>query len=129
MFGATIREFFREIFGSRLIVNLEVQLLQLRQDYERRLQDKDQIIADLRTEYALMRGKMSIYENTIMPLASRAGAQIVAATTPKPLKPNFSAKDFVAQLPKSRWEVVQEEHEKEMARLDAEEKEAAAQKK
>ena len=121
MIGATIRDFFRELFGSRLISNLEVQLIQLRQDYEHRLLDKDQIIADLRTEFALMRGRMSIYENTIMPLASRAGAQVVAATTPKPLKPNFSPADFVAQLPKSRWEVVQEEHEKEMARLDAEE--------
>jgi hypothetical protein len=121
MVSATVREFFRELFGSRLITNLEVQLLQLRQDYERRLQDKDQVIAELRTEYALMRGRMSIYENTIMPLASRAGAQIVAATTPKPLKPNFSPEAFVAQLPKSRWEVVQEEHEKELARLEAEE--------
>lgn len=123
MTGSDIREFFRELFGSRVIANLDVQLIQLRQDFEQRLQDKDQIIAELRAEKALMQGRMSIYENTIMPLASRAGAQVVAASAPKPTKPNFppNAFDFVAQLPKSRWEIVQDEHEKALAAEEAEE--------
>ena len=121
--GSAIRKFFRELFGSRLIESLNIQLLQLRQDYEQRLQDKDQIIADLRAEKALMLGRMTIYENTIMPLASRAGAQVVAAVNPAvPKKPNFSATDIIASLPKSRWEI---EQAKFYAARDAEDAERA----
>lgn len=122
--GSEIREFFRELFGSRVIQILELQTLQLRQDFEQRLQDKDQVIAELRAERAIMQGRMVIYENTIMPLASRAGAQVVASSTPTILKPNFpaSASAFAAQLPKSRWEIAQEEHYR---RQDEEEAEKA----
>jgi hypothetical protein len=122
--GSEIRKFFRELFGSRLIQSLELQLLQLRQDYERRLQDKDQVIADLRAEKAIMLGKMTIYENTIMPLASRAGAQVVAATNPTPKKPNFSTAEIMASLPKSRWEKLQDDYYKQQEEEAAKEKSA-----
>lgn len=120
--GSVIRKFFRELFGSRLVETLELELLRLREDFERRLQDKDQVIADLRAEKALMLGRMSIYENTIMPLASRAGAQVVAAANPAvPKKPNFSATEIISSLPKSRWEI---EQAKFYAARDAEDAEA-----
>jgi len=124
--GSKIRKFFRELFGSRLVESQELQLLQLRQDYEHRLLDKDQVIADLRAEKALMLGRMSIYENTIMPLASRAGAQVVAATNPTtPKKPNFAIADIMSQMPKTRWEI---EQEKFYAARDAEDAEKEKQK-
>jgi hypothetical protein len=124
--GSKIRQIFRDLFGSRVIANLELQLLQLRHDFESRLHDKDLIIADLRAEKALMLGRMSIYENTIMPLASRAGAQVVAATNPTtPKKPNFAIADIMSQMPKTRWEI---EQEKFYAARDAEDAEKEKQK-
>ena len=123
--GSDIRRFLRELFGSRLVERLELQLLQLRQDFESRLQDREQIIADLRAEKAIMQGRMSLYENTIMPLASRAGAQIAAANNPFKPKPVFPA-EIMANRQKTRWELVQDEHEKMLAELDRQEKEAKA---
>ena len=124
--GSEIRKFFRELFGSRLIESLQEQLLQLRQDYDHRLLDKDQIIAELRVERAIMQGRMSIYENTIMPIASRAGAQIVAATNPTtPKKPNFDVSELMSQMPKSRWELEQEKFYAEREKEDKAAKEAA----
>jgi len=120
--GKRIRQFFRDLFGSRVSEHLELELLRLRQDYEARLQDKDVMIASLREEKALLMSKITVYEMTIMPHASRTGAEVVAYQ--KPTKPNFSFVDLPA--PKSRWQQVQEDHEKEMARQEAEEKAAAA---
>ncbi len=122
--GSEIRTFFRELFGSRLVELLETQLLHVRQDFERRLQDKDQVIADLRAEKALMLGRMVIYENTIMPMASRAGAQVVSAINPSvPKKPTFNVSELMSQLPKSPWEVEQERYYKQR---DEEDKAAEA---
>ena len=118
--GKNIRLFFRELFGSRVAEHLVVEVIQLRQDYEQRLQDKDHLIAALREEKAILMAKVTTYEATIMPRSSRAGAEIVAYTKPKP---NFSFIDVPA--PKSRWEMVQEEHEKQMAKEIEEEKNAA----
>lgn len=125
--GSEIRRFLRDLFGSRLVETLEINLVHVRQDCERRLQDKDQVIADLRAEKALMLGRMTIYENTIMPLASRAGAQVVSATNPKsPTKPNFSIKELMTQLPKSPWEIEQERFYRERDEADAAEAAAKA---
>lgn len=119
--GKRIRQFFRDLLGSRVSEHLEVELLRLRQDFEARLNDKDVMIASLREEKALLMSKVTTYEMTIMPYSSRAGAEVVAYQ--KPLKPNFN----FTELPpvKSRWQQVQEEHEKELARQEAEEKLAA----
>lgn len=123
--GSEIRKFFIDLFGSRVIASLELQLLQLRQDMESRLHDKDQVISELRADRAMMQGRMMIYENTIMPLASRAGAQVVAASNPLKPKPHFPA-ELIVDRPKTKWELVQEEHDKQMADLDRQEAEAKA---
>jgi recombinational DNA repair ATPase RecF len=124
MDGQTIRSFFRELFGSRLVAHLETELLRLRQDYEVRLQDKDEMIAQLRTEKAVLDGKIILYERTIMPLASRAGADVVSRTKTTP-RPIFTDKDFINKPYMSRWEQVQTEHEKELAELQDQEKSKA----
>jgi hypothetical protein len=123
--GSKIRKFFVDLFGSRVIASLELQLIQLRQDFEQRLLDQGQIIADLRADKAVMQGRMMIYENTIMPLASRAGAQVVAASNPLKPKPHFPA-EMMVDRPKTKWELVQEEHDKMLADLDRQEAEAKA---
>lgn len=122
-----IRTFFRDLFGSRVAEYLEVDNLRIREDFERRLQDKDVIIAELRAERTMLQVKITTYENTLMPLASRAGAQIVAANVPKPDRPAFNSKEWIDMLPKSKWEVVQDEHEKRILAEEAVEKAAAAQ--
>jgi len=134
MLGQRIRIFFRELFGSRVVETLNAQietmrndfsmrlaekevlharleedLLRLRGDFETRLQDKDQIIADVRAEKAALEGKVFLYETTLLPLASRAGASVVAAGKPK--EPSF-ARDFNVPPMKSRWQTIQEEHDK-----------------
>jgi len=126
MTGKQIREFFRELFGSRLVEtmqnnmslllaekevsfnHLQEEMLRMRNDYEMRLQDKEAQLADFRSEKAMLVGKIHLYETTLLPLASRAGADVVAAG--KPLrKPSFA--DFNIPPVKTRWQQIQEEHE------------------
>jgi hypothetical protein len=115
MNGASIRDFFRELFGSRLVESLELQLIQLRTDFAARLQDKDNTIASLRELMAAMEAKITRYECVIMPTASRAGAELVKEA--QPAKPNFGIADDWSNLPqvKTRWQIVQDAHEAEIA--------------
>jgi hypothetical protein len=119
--GKRIRLFFRDLFGSRVSEHLELELITLRQDYDHRLQDKDLTIATLREEKNLLMSKVTMYEMTIMPRSSRIGAEVVAYQ--KPTKPNFSFVDVPP--PKSKWEMVQEEHEKQIQKEIQEEALAA----
>jgi hypothetical protein len=116
-FGARIRQFLRELFGSRLIAQLELDLLRLRQDFDERLQDKDRTIAALREDIQRLQSKVVLYENTIMPHSSRMGAEVAAYV--KPVKPTFSFNDIGPT--KSKWEQVQADHEAQMRKELAEE--------
>ena len=103
------------------IARLGEDFLRQRSDFEERLRDRDEIIADLRATVATLTGKVYLYETTLMPLSSRAGAEVVAAGKPK--KPSFAA-DFNMPPVKTRWQVVQEEHN---AQLEKERQEEAEQ--
>jgi len=111
--ASSIRLFFDELFASRLTERLQEDLLQLRSDYDYRLQDKDAVIAELRSEKAQMQAKMTEYELTLMPRSSKAGADYVR-THVKPEKPNFGF-DFSAPPPISKWQAMVDAHEAEMA--------------
>jgi hypothetical protein len=117
-----IRLFFRDLLGSRMTAHLGEELLRLRTDFEQRLQEKDLIAATLREEKQLLMSKVTMYEMTIMPHASRVGAEVVAYQ--KPTKPSFSFLDIPA--PKSRWQVVQDEHDAQMEKEIEEDKVKAA---
>jgi hypothetical protein len=121
-FGARIRKFFTELFGSRLVKRLEEDLIRLRQDFEVRTQEHQIIVALLREEKQMLLSKVASYESVIMPHASRTGAEVVAYQKPK--KPNFSFVDVPPE--KSRWERVQDEHNARMAEEIEEEKQKAA---
>jgi hypothetical protein len=118
----SIRGFFRDLLGSRITEHLEVELLRLRSDFEQRLQDKDNVIAGLKEEKSMLLSKVTMYETTIMPYASRAGAEVVAYQKPK--KPAFSFVDVPA--PKSRWQQVQDNWEEQLNNEAEEEKQKAA---
>jgi hypothetical protein len=111
-----IRLFLRELFGSRLTERLEEDLLRQRQDFEARLQDKDQVIADLRVEKATLMGKIVLYERTLL--------RVDVEKTGAPKKPIFDF-NFSSPRPVSRWEQVQAEHDKQLAE-EAEREKASA---
>ena len=71
--GARIRQFLRELFGSRLAERLELDLLNLRSDMERQLQGYEVLVATLREEKQQLMSKVATYELVILPHASRAG--------------------------------------------------------
>jgi hypothetical protein len=120
--GARIRQFLRELLGSRLTSRLELDLILLRQDFEARAQEHQVIVAGLREEKQMLLSKVAMYEATLLPYASRAGAEVVAYQKPK--KPAFEFMDIPA--PKSRWQVVQDEHDAQMAKEIEEDKVKAA---
>jgi len=70
--GFKIRQFVHDLFGSRLVQQLENDLANLRNDYDRRLQERDETVADLRSQLATTRTKLELYENVLIPLTSPA---------------------------------------------------------
>lgn len=149
--AAAIRTFLDDLFYSRLTLQLTQELellrhelhtvraqhmedlekqdarsreseLRLRTDYDYRLQDKDAVITELRSEKAGMQGKMTEYELTLMPRASKAGSDYVRSQV-KPSKPNFGF-DFSSPPPVSRWQAMVDAHEADLAAGDKTEKEA-----
>ena len=117
--GATIRHFFRELFGSRYLQHLEEEILRLRNDQDRVLHDRDVVIATLREEKQQLNSKIIVYENTVLAHSSRMGAEVVAYQKPKPPSPKF---DFASIPPtKSRWQLIQDQHEAQLAKELAEE--------
>jgi hypothetical protein len=115
--GSNIRQFFRSLFGSRVSEVLELSLLQTRSDFEQRLQDKDAVIAELRSERAQLMSELTLYR-------LRAGLPTASQLTAK------KQPSFLFDTPqKTSWQLAQEQHDAENARLDAEEALAAAQKK
>jgi hypothetical protein len=115
MTAADIRQFFQDLFGSRYIDRLELDLSELREDYNQRLRDKDEVISTLRAEKAALEGKIVIYENTILPHVSRVGADVVATRKPKAEKPSWAANDVPPM--KSSWQVEVENHERNIDKL------------
>jgi hypothetical protein len=73
MDGQGIRRFFRELFGSRVTEQLENELMRARSDYDTRLHERDETIADQRARIALLEGKIDRYEMVLLPLSSPVG--------------------------------------------------------
>jgi hypothetical protein len=119
-YGARIRQFIQELFGSRLTAHLESEILRLRNDHDRALHDRDIQISTLKEEKQLLQSKITAYEFAVLPRTSRAGAEVIAYQKPALSKPNFSFAD-IGQT-KSKWEVFQENYYKEEAAKEAAEK-------
>jgi hypothetical protein len=123
-YGARIRQFIQELFGSRLTAHLEDEITRLRNDHDRALQDRDTQIAVLREEKQLLMSKITAYEFAVLPRTSRAGAEVIAYQKPAPPKPNFSFADLPPT--KSKWEQFQENYYAGEAKAIEAEKAAAA---
>jgi len=81
---------------SKLIERLETDLLMARSDIQQMKQDKDQTIAELRSEKALLNAKVAMYE---LAINRRVGIDPAAKA---PQMPNF--KDFNSPPPMTRWQ-------------------------
>jgi hypothetical protein len=109
-FGALIRQFFRELFGSRYTQHLEEEILRLINDHDRTLHDRDVQLASQREEISRLNSKIATYDLTRAPRAARASSKF----------------DFFSMPPtKSRWQVVQEQHDEQMRKELEEEGKAA----
>lgn len=104
--AATIRTFWDDLFYSALVERLETDLLAARSDSQQLRQDKDAVIADLRSEKALLYAKITMYE---MNINKRVG---IDPTSKRAEKPSFAS--FAAPPVKSSWQVEVEQHDREM---------------
>jgi hypothetical protein len=110
--GKRIRQFLRELLGSRLVEHMEVELLRLQSDLQQLRQDKDEVIADLRNEKATLTAKLAIFEFSLQQKVGIDPAQRSAR------KPSFGA--FEEPRPMTRWQQVVAEHEKGLEKEAAE---------
>jgi hypothetical protein len=115
--AATIRGFWDDLFYSALVDRLERDLLALRDDMAHLRQDKDAIIAELRSEKALLNAKINMYELNIN---RRVG---IDPTAKKPEKPSFAS--FQSPPVKTSWQAEVEAHEAQIEKELAEEEAAA----
>jgi hypothetical protein len=123
------RQFFIDLFGSRLNARLEIDLLQLRVDYDTRLRDKDLTIETLHSEIGVLQAKIVVYENTILPHVSRLGAEVINYQKPKtPTKPSWAMEGMNMPPMESSWQTEVRMHEErlaEMSKTDLEKKSVA----
>jgi hypothetical protein len=111
-----IRGFWDDLFYSSLVQRLEIDLLNARSDAQQLRQDKDEVIADLRAEKAMLQAKVGLYELNIN---QRVG---IDPTRKRAEKPSFAS--FSMPPSKTSWQAEQEAHD---IRIEKElEEEAAA---
>jgi outer membrane protein TolC len=115
--ASAIRTFWDDLFYSALVDRLETDLLMARSDLQQLRQDKDQTIAELRSEKAQLTAAVALYQVNIN---ARVG---IDPTRKMPEKPSFAS--FVSPQVKTSWQVQVEKHEEQIAK-ELEEEEAAA---
>lgn len=105
----TIREVFRQLFSTRLVAQLTMDLMNTRADAERMRSEYQGIIADLRQDKAQLIARLTMHESKIglIPLDQ------------KKIVPHF---DFSTFPPvKTSWQLLQEKHDEQMRQELAEE--------
>lgn len=113
--AAKIRGFWDDLFYSALVDRLETDLLLARSDLQQMRQDKDQTIAELRSEKAQLTATVALYQ---MNINQRVG---IDPTRKRAEKPSFAS--FTSPKVKTAWQAEQEEHD---AHIEAELAEEAA---
>jgi hypothetical protein len=94
---------------------MEIELLRVRQDFEARIQEYKNIVAELRSEKAQLTATVALYQ---MNINQRVG---IDPTRKRAEKPSFAS--FTSPKVKTAWQAEQEEHD---ARIEAELAEEAA---
>jgi len=108
-FAQAVRQFFRELFGSRMTEHLLSENAFTVTTYESRINDLKQQLADLKLDKQLLQVKIAQLEQAVLPYASRAGADLARLATPGSPKPVFTGQ--FEDTPKTSWQKAQEEFE------------------
>jgi hypothetical protein len=116
--ASSVRDFFHDLFCSRLVCRLETDLLMARSDIQLLRNDKDQHIAELRAEKAQLLATVSMYQAEVN---RRVG---IDPTRKRAEKPSFAS--FTSPPTKTSWQVQVEEHDARMEQELAEEAATAA---
>jgi hypothetical protein len=116
--GKELRKFLRDLFGSRFSDHMETELLRLRQDFEFRIQEYKDIVADLRMEKTLLTAKVTMYEQNIN---QRVG---IDPTRVRSEKPSFAS--FKNPPVMTTWQKEQADHNAQIEKELAEEAATAA---
>jgi hypothetical protein len=98
-----IRQFVRDLFGSRLTEHLETEKFHQQTMYEARLLERDQTIAALRQELLRLQAKFDEFEldpSYFWWLAQRGRSTL----------PPRSDSNSVSEVPASTWQAIQAEH-------------------
>jgi len=111
-----LREAFRKLFGSSLIERLNTDLAYLRSDFEKRLQERDQTIAELRSEKAQLNAMVMVYQASIN---QRVG---IDPTRKRVEKPSFAS--FTSPPVTTAWQREVQENDERIAKEIAEEEAA-----
>ena len=106
--ASKVREFFHDLFCSRLLCRLETDLLMARSDLQQMRQDKDQTIAELRFEKAQLTATVALYQ---MNINQRVG---IDPTRKRAEKPSFAS--FESPRVRTTWQVEQDEHDARIAK-------------
>lgn len=106
-FAIKVRTFFRELFGSRLVATLELRILEIQQESERRIGDKDRVIEMLQSDLASVRSKVEMLETVVIPVISPVGNLF------KP-KPDQRTLERLSGPEPGSWAFVQQEWDRKM---------------
>jgi hypothetical protein len=66
--GKLIREFFRDVFGSRLAARLDEELMRTREDCDQRIVEYQHQQAQYRMEIEQLKAKIEKYEMVLLPM-------------------------------------------------------------
>lgn len=116
-FSEKLRQAWDDLFYSALVSRLEEDLLRVRQDFEARIQEYQNIIADVRGEKAALQTKLAIFEISIQQKVGIDPSRIT------PRKPSFASMEMPPMM--TSWQHTVDEHEKLLAKEVAEEKASA----
>jgi len=115
--GKEIRQFMHDLFGSKVLDILQLELLHLRQDFELRIQEHKELIAELRMEKAQLNAVVSMYQININ---QRVGIDPTRVRSEKPSFANFKNPPVMTS-----WQKEQAEHNAQIEKELAEEAAAA----
>jgi hypothetical protein len=107
------REALRKLFGSRLAEIMQAEIFRLQMENQALRQDKDQTIAELRSEKSFLQTKISMYELNIN---ARVG---IDPTRKRAEKPSFAS--FTSPPVKTSWQAEVEAHDLQIEKELAEE--------
>lgn len=115
-FTEKLRMYWDDLFYPALVSRLEEDLLRVRQDFEARILEYKNTVAELRSEKSLLQSKLAIYE---ISMQQRNGIDPTKLAAKKPSFSSFTSPPVI-----TRWQQFQNEYEAAVLKDDVDEIEA-----